>query len=154
MDYKSRVEKYLFDNPDRAEHFRQKEKNIDWSNPNAIRQYRRQQYLKKHPIEYIFGDRNPEYCAKWAYKTLHAHKQFKYIINITVDELVKLVNSTNFCKYCGIQLNWCGGKRSLNSPDLDRRYNENIISIDNIDIICASCNRSKKHESAPLYMRS
>jgi len=82
----------------------------------------------------------------WATSTLKTHRK-KYIINITIDELIKFINNIANCQICECELDWNvgtkDGKSKLNSPSLDRINNEDIININNIQIICVNCNKTK-----------
>jgi len=83
----------------------------------------------------------------WVVGTLDRHKRRNIRIDISIDELEKLVLLCNKCQICGCDLDWSygtkGGKIRPNSPTLDRMDNENFINKNNILIVCNRCNSSK-----------
>lgn len=80
----------------------------------------------------------------WAISSLGNHIQAGYISKITVNDLYKLACKTTNCKYCDTTLIYMNkGKMCYDSATLDRRNNEQIIRLDNIDIICCRCNKAK-----------
>jgi hypothetical protein len=90
--------------------------------------------------EYKIKNRKRE----WALGTLRNHRKKGNEILINVDQLEELAEETTHCKYCGRKLQWERFKGFTDAvPTLDRINNENIISIDNIDIICHNCNSAK-----------
>lgn len=88
----------------------------------------------------------------YASTTLNDHKRNNFIVNITINELEKLAINTNFCIYCGIELNYNRGYKFMaldNSPSLDRINNENEMNMENVQIICHKCN-AIKHDMTHL----
>ena len=89
----------------------------------------------------------PHRC--WAMATLSCHKYCGFKIDITLDELDALATVTTRCQMpgCGCKLDWSrgtkDGKVRPNSPTLDRINNEDVITKDNIQILCYRCNTSK-----------
>jgi hypothetical protein len=80
----------------------------------------------------------------WATSTLGKHRKRGNEILISIDELEILAKQSTHCKICGCKLSWgYGNGLTTNSPTLDRIDNENIISIDSIQILCHSCNSLK-----------
>jgi len=84
----------------------------------------------------------------WAYATIYSHKK-RYNVYITVDELTNIAKNTTICPICKTKFNWIYGKGCTmsNSPTLDRLNNENDITINNIQILCLSCNTTKSHRT-------
>jgi hypothetical protein len=81
----------------------------------------------------------------WAIGTLSQHRRKGNEIEISTDELEIKAKQSTHCNFCGCKLNWGYGKgHSQNSPSLDRINNENIITSDNIQILCTKCNASKQ----------
>jgi 5-methylcytosine-specific restriction endonuclease McrA len=69
----------------------------------------------------------------------------RYTTTLTVTELHEIVLSTKVCPICGVELDYKRGKKhgKDNSPSLDRINNDNIVTKDNVWIICNRCNRTK-----------
>jgi hypothetical protein len=81
---------------------------------------------------------------RWAASTLSFHRQKGNEILISIDELETKAKQTTHCEICGCELAWGYGKGySANSPTLDRIDNGDIITLDNIQILCTKCNVSK-----------
>lgn len=83
----------------------------------------------------------------WCRSSLTSHLRSGYIVNITVEQLEKLAQQTHLCKYCGVKLDYTRGSKDgrmqLSSPSLDRKNNDNEMNINNVQIICHECNRTK-----------
>lgn len=109
--------------------------------------------LNFNPLKSICKDCERNYDAnrrvrRWARKTLADHKKNGYEILITVDTLEDIAESTKICKWCGVDLQWEYGKGTVvNSPSLDRIDNESTITVDNIEIICRTCNLAKSNRT-------
>jgi hypothetical protein len=84
----------------------------------------------------------------WATRTLNNHRIKGNKILISIDELEILAKQSTHCGICGCELMWSydnkDGKIQPNSPTLDRVDNENIITSDNIQILCRRCNSTKQ----------
>lgn len=98
----------------------------------------------------------PEYY--WAKQTISNHRRRGYTVNITSKELTDLAYKTTHCKYCGIKLEFSYGEgKSLRiTPTLDRTNNDSDLYINNIQIICHSCNTGKgemTHDEFISYIR-
>jgi len=98
---------------------------------------------KKCAAEY----RSDNFIRYWCHSRISNHKTNGNIINITVDELYNIVKNSPVCSLCGCELKWESGKRCSNSPSLDRKNNSNIITKDNIMIVCDLCNTSKQYRT-------
>lgn len=69
---------------------------------------------------------------------------------ITSEELYRLACKTDQCYICGRRLNWQLGNKGKGKPDsptLDRLNNENVLTRDNVVILCYSCNATKRDRS-------
>jgi hypothetical protein len=81
----------------------------------------------------------------WARDTLYHHKYRGIKGTLTTAQLIELAGKTDHCFYCGDGLHWeYKGKGTYNNtPSLDRIHNGKTIDIENIRIICHSCNWTK-----------
>lgn len=94
----------------------------------------------------------------WASHTLNAHKYRGFKINISLDDLEKLAKNTPVCAFCGILLNWSygtekNGKIQQNSPTLDRIFNDPLLNINNIQILCHRHNTMKGNRPMPDFIK-
>ncbi len=81
---------------------------------------------------------------EWSINTLAKHRERGYEIVIDTTQLTELAEETIHCKWCGRKLHWDVGEGFLSTnPTLDREDCELDITIDNVAIICHSCNVSK-----------
>jgi len=88
----------------------------------------------------------------WTWRTLLRHRDNGYNVIITKEDLYNLAELTTHCPYCGINLSWDNTKLSDNSPSLDRIDNEQYLSPDNVEIICARCNRTKSNRTKKEFI--
>lgn len=74
-------------------------------------------------------------------------KRFK--TELTVTELHTIVLTTEYCPICGTKLDYTKGKKhgKDNSPSLDRINNDDVVTKDNVWVICNRCNRTKSNRS-------
>lgn len=79
----------------------------------------------------------------WGNKTINHHKEAGYIVKITNDELFNYIKDKDYCELCDKKLEWFNKKTAFSSPTLDRLNNENIVSINNVQLICHECNTTK-----------
>jgi 5-methylcytosine-specific restriction endonuclease McrA len=106
----------------------------------------RQRYKHRHPQRY------------WAHSSLANHKWGKrnFDCKLTLDELEQFAKGHSTCAICGKKVKWTreeGTKR--NGPDaatLDRVNNEKLITIDNIQILCYSCNTTKSNRTMQEFI--
>ena len=86
---------------------------------------------------------------EWSINTIAKHRERGYNIEITPTELTEIANETTHCKWCGRELHWGVGKGFISTnPTLDREDCEPDITIENVAIICHSCNVSKGAQTA------
>jgi hypothetical protein len=92
----------------------------------------------------------------WARQSIQSHRgQMGFEVNISSDDLEILAKKTTNCIYCDVKLDYSRGKGKIksNSPALDRRYNENVMTINNIDIICSRCSVTKSNRTRPEFIQ-
>lgn len=82
---------------------------------------------------------------RWAQVTIHSHRKRGFEVNITIPSLANKAKITTHCLYCGstLDFNRYIDKKSYNRPTLDRINNENIMTLENTQIICLTCNLAK-----------
>ena len=79
-----------------------------------------------------------------AFETIRTHRNKGFVINISVDELEKLFADAIYCPICGNKLLHDYGRgRNFSSVSLDRKNNEQELSIDTVWITCLRCNTMK-----------
>jgi hypothetical protein len=99
--------------------------------------------ISKRKYEKTYKIKNP--IKSWVTTTLSGHRYKGYDVRITNSELYNYVNHIKYCELCGKELVWNNKPYTKhNSPSLDRQNNENIITIDNIMILCNKCNTMKQ----------
>jgi 5-methylcytosine-specific restriction endonuclease McrA len=80
----------------------------------------------------------------WAQRRLKSHRHCGYETKLSITELTKFAENAQVCAICERPLDWFGTKRLGGlSPTLDRTNNENILTLNNIQIICFECNVTK-----------
>lgn len=81
----------------------------------------------------------------WAQMCMGNHKRNGFTMILTRHELAEMALKTDKCAICDVTLEWgyLTGKFQRNSPSLDRIDNEQIITKDNVQILCSYCNRTK-----------
>lgn len=83
---------------------------------------------------------------RWARDTIGKHRHNGFDVRFSIDELYIAALGTDTCSICGKHLNWFEDKQGFkcrDTPTVDRIDNENIMTIDNIQIVCFDCNRMK-----------
>ncbi len=110
-------------------------------------------YSKKWAManpEKVFSNAVQNRFRNWSSSSISHHKQF-FNVQISLTALSKLAESSIYCEYCGIVLNWEYGtknrKIAFNSPTLDRKHNDAFLNISNVSIVCRNCNISKSNRS-------
>jgi hypothetical protein len=88
----------------------------------------------------------------WAGKSVADHKAHGHTIRFTIAELTALAKETTHCPICNVELKWQRGGLKLNSPSLDRRDNGDILTKDNVWIICHQCNATKGSRSLSQFV--
>jgi hypothetical protein len=109
-----------------------------------VRRRAEKKYTKNHPYRI------------WAKNTLNKHRRRGNITNISTNELEELAKQTTHCKICGCKLNWKSDNKNgtiqSNSPTLDRIDNKNTITTNNIQILCYTCNASKRNRTMSEFI--
>lgn len=93
------------------------------------------------------------YKRHWAKGTIRNHKKRNHKILFTVEELFQYIKNKKECELCNCLLEWGKGKISPNSPTLDRKDNEKIITLENILITCHGCNAGKDNGTLEEYVK-
>ncbi len=78
----------------------------------------------------------------------------KYDVALTIKELRNIATRTKVCPICGVTIDYSRGKGTIldNSPSLDRINNENVLTKDNVWIICNKCNRTKSNRTLKEFV--
>jgi hypothetical protein len=116
--------------------------------------------MDKNPAQAKYVLKNP--MKIWAMQTLNRHRA-KYDVKIGWVKLVDIAQKTKSCRYCGFEFIWKRGEgHAGNRPSLDRVDNGHVLTENNIQIICRSCNARKnirsnayfvhRHESHKAYI--
>ncbi len=103
----------------------------------------------------IYRESTPK--RRWCTYTLYHHKRNGFVVNISHDEMCKIVELINNCNICDCELDWGlgghkKGKTLPNSPTLDRVNNEKIINKNNIMIMCFRCNKTKHDRTIEEFL--
>lgn len=109
----------------------------------------REYYIKNKSLCNIrtksWARKNPK--RYWAANCLRSHSKYGIDIKISIDDLANLAHTSTHCRICKTELDYGvgnkDGKMQPNSPTLDRINNENVITNENIWIICSRCNATK-----------
>ena len=102
------------------------------------------------------GSHNP--FRAWAASTaLRNHRgQMGCEIKLSIDLLSAMAALTTYCWICGTKLDWSagtkGGRPKPDSPSLDRKNGETLVSVETTHIICQSCNCRKKRLPLAEYL--
>lgn len=112
-----------------------------------LQQYRQDNRERDRNKQYDWIRNNPKRI--WTYRSIASHRRKGYIVSITAAELLEFVDEIEFCPYCGEKLNWAPFKGNADpcSPSVDRKDNQKHLTLENINIICVSCNRTKSARS-------
>jgi hypothetical protein len=80
----------------------------------------------------------------WASRSLRYHKEKGFIINLSIEQLISIGESTPHCSICGCKLSYerYTGFTTC-SPTVDRFNNEHELNCENIWILCRDCNTMK-----------
>lgn len=89
----------------------------------------------------------------WVTNTIRRHKHNGYKVDIDKTSLEDIASTTTHCKLCGCKIKWNNSIIQDNSPSLDRVNNENHLNIDNIQIICVGCNRTKSSRTMDEFIK-
>jgi hypothetical protein len=129
--------KHYHDNPEYAREVRYK-----WAQDN------RDKYLNSQKKR----DAKDIYFIK---STLKNH-ELKYDVQVTLEEALELYQSTKTCRYCGKEMKRGDRKGQMQGPSLDRIDNEHVLTKNNIQFICKTCNLTKSartHDEFMAFMR-
>jgi len=87
--------------------------------------------------------KNPIYY--WIHQSRDKHKRNGFDVRFTTKELFEKIKGVTHCPYCGIELDFrpTRDKELCHRPTLDRINNENIMTLDNVQVLCYNCNTSK-----------
>jgi 5-methylcytosine-specific restriction endonuclease McrA len=87
----------------------------------------------------------------WARYTIASHKKCGYKVEFSVTELVEFLNGDTHCKICGKKLDFSVGTKNSGvkhySPSLDRVDNAGVLTLENIQLLCQECNRTKGNKT-------
>lgn len=95
-------------------------------------------------------DRDPIHV--FVLTTLAKHIREGKILEITSEQVEDLCKSTKECKICGTMIQYGAPPRTPGLPSLDRINNEKVMTMKNIQIICARCNYSKADRSMEEFI--
>ena len=111
-------------------------KSSEWEkrNPEKVKKMDRN-YRKNNPIK------------TWCRNTISSHKQSGYKVLFTAKDLYPIAKQTKNCPICNVLLKRKSGKRQFYSPNLDRKDNGDILTLNNIWIICNKCNVTKSNRT-------
>ena len=113
-------------------------------NPKKSAEWNRR-WHREHPEAKVrWAKKNP--FVAWAMCSNGHHRKAGYIVKITTRELAAMAEKTPMCHYCGTTLDYTlfKGMHLENSATADRLNNESILDLNNVQIICLSCNRRKR----------
>ncbi len=89
----------------------------------------------------------------WAHNTINGHRNKGICFTFSVVELVSWAQEIQCCRLCQGPLDWTPGPMTDASPTLDRI--DNLMGehdLDDVQILCASCNRSKGSRSMEEFI--
>ncbi len=89
----------------------------------------------------------------WSRATMERHTRKGFEIQVDENTIVEMAKKSKECPICGVELSWVlTGRSAGNSPSLDRKYNETILTKDNIWIICRRCNTTKSDRTMDEFI--
>jgi hypothetical protein len=91
---------------------------------------------------------------EWCVVVISNHRKTGYEILFEREELEQLAKRTDYCFLCGAVLEWNINRRvSLpNSPSLDRIDNTQRLALNDVQIICHSCNSTKQNRTMAEFI--
>ena len=110
-------------------------------------------YNRTHPVfrkEYEREYARTRSKRRWSHARLASHRRRGFKVFIIGKELFQLASGTDSCFVCGCALDWqLGNKGSWksNSPTLNRLDNGDIVTKENVAILCYRCNATKRDRS-------
>ena len=108
-------------------------------------------HIKKSQQDY--AKNNPH--RHWATGSIRNHKKLGILFLFTRAELEDLAKDTPCCLYCGVLLDWSYGEKtgpSENSPSLDNKDLKTALRLDDIDLVCYRCNRTKADRTTKGFL--
>jgi len=78
----------------------------------------------------------------------------RFIVELTVEQLYAIAVKTRRCPLCGCVLDYQRGThcRKTNGASLDRKDNENVVTKDNVWVICSMCNTTKSNRTLDEFI--
>ncbi len=85
----------------------------------------------------------------WSTQTVTSHRKYGLEVLIDPRELEKRAREARFCAICGGELDWTPlrGKTHNDTPSLDRIDNTSTLTLENTQIVCHLCNRTKNNRT-------
>lgn len=103
--------------------------------------------VEKRGSKYINKEKIENYYLYWARRTLTSHRHLGQKVFINKEDLVDLAKKTKNCSLCNCELLWKAFDEPYGplagKPSLDRKNNEDFLTLDNVIIICRKCNTTK-----------
>lgn len=85
-----------------------------------------------------------KYLITWAQSSIRDHQRNGYTVLVEWWELIEMLVKSPKCNYCGCELKRKKGKSAPNSATVDRVNSGQIMTKDNIQLLCRTCNASKQ----------
>lgn len=142
----------------RKEYCKNKAKEYYWKYREQIleksRKYRleNKEIINSRNIGRFTRYKRKNFYKVWAIRSITSHRGKGFVVNITSEVLSDLAKKSPNCPYCGVAFGWDNSKLSSNSPSLDRINNENELRLDNIEIVCCNCNRTKGNRTKAEFI--
>lgn len=123
---------------------------LPYKNPNDER---KAPMLRRAQARYRKSLKNTDRRLLWAYNTRNGHKR-RVSVLFSREELYLLSKQTEKCVYCGINLTYLNTYQgnAKETASLDNRDLKNVLTINDVDIICYSCNRTKSNRTQEEFL--
>ena len=106
------------------------------------KEYREKNREKLRERNQKWRENNP--IKVWCDNSVGSHKDRGFDVRFKRKDLYIIAKKIKNCPICDRNLDWDYGTGiNSNTPTLDRKYNENFLTLDNTWIICKRCNESK-----------
>jgi len=93
----------------------------------------------------------------WSNRTRTNHRSRGYDVSgLSRSDLEEKAEATEFCPICGVRLNWDFAARKRHdgdTPTLDRIHNDNVLTPENVWVVCHRCNGAKGAMSFAEFVR-